>query len=322
MSEILENKQFLFIIGSPRSGTTMLQILLASHPQVASTVEQTLFNHYVTQWLDTWKSEVQNIEERGWKLGLPILWKEEELVDVLKEFLSRAYAKILAGKPAATHLLDKHPGYSLHVKTIHRFLPNARFIHIIRDGRDVACSTRAAHAKMGFGPGTTPGAAEKWKKFVTGAKEAAQFAPNYLEIRYEEFLEGKIETYARVLDFCGLAYERSWIEETIAANTFEKMKERGASPDPRVPLSQKRYHRGTAGGWQEEFSAWDRFEFDRVAGDLLCDLGYARPGWWAQSGADHLLQRLRREWSKRLPFLSLALGNATAAVRARTQKNT
>jgi hypothetical protein len=97
----LEDKQFLYIIGSPRSGTTMLQILLANHPQVASTVEQTLFTHYVPQWLETWATEVQNVEERGWKLGLPILWQEEELRAFLREFLERAYAKILAGKPAA-----------------------------------------------------------------------------------------------------------------------------------------------------------------------------------------------------------------------------
>ena len=59
---MLDSKSFIFIVGSPRSGTTMLQILLASHPQVASTVEQTLYQHYVKQWLDTWESEVRNIE--------------------------------------------------------------------------------------------------------------------------------------------------------------------------------------------------------------------------------------------------------------------
>src|SRR6476619_4240030 len=112
---MLESKQFLYIIGSPRSGTTMLQILLANHPRVASTVEQTLFQHYVSPWLQTWALEVQNLDQRGWKLGLPILWKEAELVDFLREFLDRAYAKILALKPDATHILDKHPGYSFHV---------------------------------------------------------------------------------------------------------------------------------------------------------------------------------------------------------------
>src|SRR5687767_14288281 len=120
---MLESKDFLFIIGSPRSGTTMLQILLASHPHVASTVEQTVFNNYVAQWLETWSMEVRNLEERGWKLGLPILWSENELLEFLQEFLRRVYAKVLEIKPAATHLLDKHPGYSLHVQTIRRLLP-------------------------------------------------------------------------------------------------------------------------------------------------------------------------------------------------------
>src|SRR5688500_17037439 len=100
---MLESKDFVYIVGSPRSGTTMLQILLANHPQVASTVEQTLFQHYVVPWLETWKTEVYNLEVRGWKLGLPILWKESELEEHLREFLEKAYAKILATKPAATH---------------------------------------------------------------------------------------------------------------------------------------------------------------------------------------------------------------------------
>jgi hypothetical protein len=256
---MLETKNLLFIIGSPRSGTTMLQILLASHPKVASTVEQTLFQHYVGPWLETWASEVRNIEERGWKLGLPILWREDELREFLGLFLQRAYGKILALKPAATHILDKHPGYSLHVRTIKQFLPRARFIHIIRDGCDVAASMMAVHSKMGFAPARLHGAAKKWNTFVRAARQAAEFGGEYLEVRYEEFLDGKTDAYARVLEFCGLECGLGWIAETIEANSFEKMKERGASPDPNTKLSSKRYHRGKAGGWQEEFSAWDRF---------------------------------------------------------------
>jgi hypothetical protein len=157
---LLETKDFLFIIGSPRSGTTMLQILLAAHPQVASTVEQTLFQHYVKQWLDTWAAEVRNIEERGWKLGLPILWKEEELVAFLREFLARALREN-SGAQARSHASPRQTSRATaqHVRTIKRFLPRARFIHIIRDGRDVAASTVAAHAKMGFGPANVAGAA-------------------------------------------------------------------------------------------------------------------------------------------------------------------
>lgn len=281
----------------------MLQILLSNHPQVASTVEQTLFQHYVVPWLETWKTEVYNLEKRGWKLGLPILWKESELVEVLTDFLHRAYGKILETKPGATHILDKHPGYSHHVTTIRRFFPKARFIHIIRDGRDVASSMMSVHAKMGFAPDRVPPAAQKWKSFVLAAREAAQFGEDYLEIRYEEFLEGKADVYAKVLDFCQLPYTREWIEKTLEANTFEKMKETGTSPDGKTKLSANRYHRGKAGGWKSDFSAKDRYDFDRLAGDLLCELGYAQPGWWADSSLQKILQPLRHSLAKRAPML-------------------
>jgi hypothetical protein len=213
-----------------------------------------------------------------------------------------------------THLLDKHPGYSHHVGTIKSFLPKARFIHLIRDGRDVAASMMAVHKKMGFAPAQIAEAAGKWKKFVVAARAAAQFGDEYLEIRYEDFLEGREEIYGKVLDFCGLPYTPDWISETLAANTFEKMKSSGASPDQRTKLSEKRYHRGKAGGWKEDFSGWQRYEFDRIAGDLLVELGYAKPGWWAETAGDRFVQPLRRRWRKRAPFLSRALRDLQAAL--------
>jgi hypothetical protein len=313
----VEAKKQLFIVGSPRSGTTMLQILLASHPQVASTVEQTLFQHYVAPWLETWDSEVENIEKRGWKLGLPILWQREELEEILHQFLARAYAKILAGKPGATHIVDKHPGYSRHVALIKRFIPGARFIHIVRDGRDVAASMIAVHAKMGFAPSNVSAAATKWKTFVLAAREAAQFTNDYIEVHYEDFLRKGAEAYSQVLRFCELPVSDSWIAEVLEANSFEKMKERGASPDPRTPLSTKRYHRGVAGGWERDFTPRDRFVFEKIAGDLLRELGYAEAGWWARSSADRVIQPLREAWALRRPHLGRAFHSAVSAVLGR-----
>jgi hypothetical protein len=121
--------------------------------------------------------------------------------------------------------------------------------------------------------------------------------------------------YARVLDFCGLPATAEWIAQIVAANTYEKMKERGASPDPTTKLSEKRYHRGTAGGWREDLSAWDRFQFDQLAGDLLCELGYAQPGWWAESAGDRLALPLRHQWEKRRLFLRRLTNDARNFLR-------
>jgi hypothetical protein len=120
--KVLE-KEFLFIIGSPRSGTTWLQLMLGAHPQVCATTELRLYNKYIAPWLEAWQGEALLSEEGKHYLGLPVLWTEGEFRDFLRSFLERVYAKVLATKPQATHVLDKHPHYSAFVEDIHFFIP-------------------------------------------------------------------------------------------------------------------------------------------------------------------------------------------------------
>jgi hypothetical protein len=302
----LDSKDFLFIIGSPRSGTTMLQIVLGSHPQVATTVELTLFNRYLGPWLKTWDEEVANLRDKQWQQGLPFLFKEEEFMAHARHLLEEAYGRVLATKPGATHLLDKHPAYGRQVGAIKRLLPRARFIHVLRDGRDAASSMVAAREKMGFGAATLPAAAAAWKSYTGAAREAAKFGPDYLEVRYEDLLARGVGAYTEVLEFCGLPIDSTWLAETIGANSFDNMRDRQAAADSRVKLHPGHYRRGTAGGWQAEYSAAERFEFDRIAGDLLCELGYAQPGWWANSASARVLAPLRHGLRLRLRALSSA----------------
>lgn len=313
----LASKQFLYIIGSPRSGTTMLQILLGSHPQVATTVELTLFTRYVGPWLATYEDEVANREKLGWRQGLPMLWSAEENDEFMRDFLRRAYAKVEQAMPGRTHLLDKCPGYGLHVHTIKRLLPRARFIHIIRDGRDVACSLAAAAETMHFGMKRLAEGGALWREWVRGARGAAEYSGDYLELRYEDVLTRGVEVYERVLAFCGLPAERAWIEQTIAENTFSKMKERRATADPNVTTTAHHYRQGKTGGWRNDFTLQDRYEFDRAAGPLLVELGYAEPGWWAESEREKMLEPRRHELRRRLGWLRKAAALAGAALRGR-----
>jgi hypothetical protein len=172
------------------------------------------------------------------------------------------------------------------------------------------------HAKMGFAPALLPAAANKWKTFVLAAREAAALG-NYLEVRYEDVLAAGTDAYARVLNFCGLPSTEAWIAEILRENSFEKMKERGASPDPQTALSRARYHRGIAGGWKADFSPRDRFEFDRIAGDLLRDLGYAEDGWWADSVVDRFVGPIRHEWTKRRPHFKRLIESAYSLILGR-----
>lgn len=282
----LEDKDFLFIIGAPRSGTTMLQVMLGSHPAVATTVELTLFSRYVAPWLQNWDSEVRNEKEKGWKQGLPFVWREAEFIEYLHGFLKRSYGSVLAEKPAATIILDKQPGYSEHVAGIKRLLPRARFIHLIRDGRDVVCSMIAAKRTRGFGTGTVRESAMEWSKMLCAARKAAEFKDDYLEVRYEDVLSRGGAAFAEVLDFCRLKYDAEWLAQTMEDNSFDNMKKALRTGNPNVSASEAHYRKGKAGTWREELTTLDRYIIDKRAGALLRELGYeSDPNWWCGSAA-------------------------------------
>ncbi len=275
--------QPLFIIGSPRSGTTMLQVLLGEHPQVSTTVELTVFRRYVAPWLDTWDEEKRNSAEGRWHQGLPFVWERDETAAYLKGFVDGVYTKLLARKAGATHILDKHPTNALFLPLIREFLPHARFIHVIRDGRDVACSMISAAQKIGYGTHTIRDSALAWKKHVLAAREGKCYKKDYHEVRYERLINDTT-AHREILEFCGLSYDENWVKTVLEENTFEKMKAARRTGDASVKSSEAHYRSGRAGGWKDSFSNLDAFEFERLAGDLLRELGYeTSTGWWKRS---------------------------------------
>lgn len=282
MSSVLD-KQFIFIIGAPKSGTTWLQIMISAHPQVCTTVELTLFSKYTAPWIKAWKAEAANIQQGRWNQGLPFLWSEDEFYGYLKEFLSKVYEKVLSINPQATHVLDKHPGYSMHVEDINMLLPGARFIHMIRDGRDVAVSMVAAQQRIGYGTGTIQDSAAEWKRNVRAAQETTQYHDRYMEVRYEDLLISGANTLKSVFDFCGLPATHNEVTAIIEEHKFDKMKAQRQHADKRAKTSAAFYRKGKIGSWQEEIQPVQRYVFDVIAGDLLCKLGYAKDGWWTNS---------------------------------------
>jgi len=279
--KVLE-KEFLFVIGSPRSGTTWLQLMIGAHPSVCATTELRLYNKYTAPWLQAWKEEAPLTEAGKHYLGLPVLWTEAEFHDFLRGFLDRVYAKGIAAKPKATHILDKHPQYSQFVEDIRLFIPRARFIHLIRDGRDVAVSLSAASRQMGwFARETLPDYGAFWKRELLAARKASAYAGFYLELRYEDLLAAPATALKTVFGFCGLPASDELVATIVEQHQFENLKRSRPTPTKDVQAPQGHYRQGKVGSWRQEFSALQRYQFDRVAGDLLRELGYAQNGWWA-----------------------------------------
>jgi hypothetical protein len=278
------DKQFLFIIGSPRSGTTWLQLMLGSHPSVCATAELTLYDKYVAPWLEAWKTETHLAEEGKSYVGMPVLWDEQEFHGFLSGFLQAAYSKMLTTKPQASHILDKHPGYSQCIETIQHFIPQARFIHLIRDGRDVAVSLFAASRQLRwYSRRPLYAFGEMWKRQVLAARQAAAFPDRYLEVRYEDLSASPAGTLETVFDFCGLSYEQELIDSIVKNHEFENLKQSRCTPAAGVKVPEGHYRQGKAGTWRQSFNAPHRYLFDRIAGDLLRELGYAGTCWWANN---------------------------------------
>lgn len=308
------DKQLIFIIGASRSGTSWLQMMLGAHPLVCTTNELTLYDIYTAPWIKAWKGETANIERRGVPRGLPFLWTEDEFYGFLREFLNRVYERVLATKPQATHILDKNPRYSEHVEEINKLLPHARFIHMIRDGRDVAVSLKAARQQMGwfgddwltftsidalwsdparrrdfvtwrgdfvsYDPLTIADVFALWEKLVRAAQKARQYHGRYLEVKYEDLSTAPVDTLKSVFDFCGLSASVEDVAEIVHAHQFEKIKASRVMPARNVTAPEGHYRKGKVGNWREELDPKQKYLFDEIAGDLLCELGYAENRWW------------------------------------------
>jgi hypothetical protein len=291
-------RQFIILVGAPRSGTTWLVRMLGEHPSNASVpAELTLFSRYLGPWMEQYAMELENHEKGRWSQGMPMLLDHDAFHTLLQELAARFYERVLQVNPHATHILDKHPYYSQHMPVIDRVLPGCRFIHIIRDGREVAVSMMSARRRIGFGAGEIKGAATNWLQCVTHARAyGAELGPErYLEVRYEDLKQNTAGELARILGFAGLGIDGAEVERI--ASEYHISRRQVSRGD--ASLNELRDGEGTI--WKQKLSLEERYLFHRYAGHLLEQLGYGRGAWWALSTMERLrmwpypfTQKLRR----------------------------
>lgn len=281
------------IVGAPRSGTTLLRFILDAHPEIAIppetgflTIGATLkgkgdklrerFFHAVTNYPESspaWPDFEISAEEFRSAL------EEIAPFDISEGF--RAFYRLYAARFGKSRWGDKTPIYCLSIDAIRRVLPEARFIHIIRDGRDVALSLR----KMWFSPGPEMETqAAYWRQYIEAGRQSGLGRPDYLEIRYEHLIANTTETLERVCDFLDLEFDVSML--SFHTRTPERLKEhKGRMTGSGVMVTQEQRVRqqerttqppdvSRLDVWKREMTAEERNKFESVAGDLLAGLGY------------------------------------------------
>ncbi|MEO1132551.1 MAG: sulfotransferase [Cyanobacteria bacterium J06639_1] len=130
----LRNATLIFVVGSPRSGTTWLQSLLASHPAIVSGPE----SHFFVSM----RSLLQTFEKpQDRKLGLSAYLSPDQFYEAIANLFLQAIAQL--DLPAGDHrvFLEKTPHHSQYAKYILKAFPQAKFIHLVRDARAVVASS-------------------------------------------------------------------------------------------------------------------------------------------------------------------------------------
>jgi hypothetical protein len=182
---------------------------------------------------------------------------------------------------------DKTPIYVRRMREIAGALPEARFVHLIRDGRDVALSRR----RRGMGAGKPiADTAERWRKRIEEARrQARRLRGRYLELRYEDLVADAEPELRRICDLVELELDPAMLAHHERAGERLAELAGGLVADAGRPersgeerlashaLAKRPPSTERTGAWRTEMSAADRAEFEAVAGDLLASLGYDMP---------------------------------------------
>jgi len=308
---------FLFIVGRGRSGTTLVRAMLTSHSDLAIPPE----THFIVPLsrdprinsggrLDVTALCRRLFNQPGFVgLGLSsddvLSALEHPSVQTFPDAIRTVFA-MYAGKEGKTRYGDKTPIHVLHIDVLADLFPEAKFIHMIRDGRDVSLS----YLDVEFGAENLWEGAIYWRRFVNQGRRAGASLPShrYLEMRYEDLTADPQSQVRRLCEFANLEFQPSMLRY------FEEAEKVGASDahHPNLHLPPTKGLRD----WRRQMSYEESSMFEALAGDLLSELGYERavPSprlasrararlEWTKVGARRMSHRLRvktRHFHKRL----------------------
>ncbi len=218
-----------FIVGSGRSGTTLLRLFLCGHSRLHVPPETHFIEALVTRLpLAAPLTPAQAAEAVAVIVGHPH-WKFMEMpAEALREAVAHMPAPTLADvvAPVYRHHLaragkprcgDKTPDYITIVPELAAMYPGARFIHLIRDGRDVTISMN----ELGWGH-AYHGEQFEWTRAIRrgfGYRDSA-LAPQILEVRYEDLVCDVAGTLRRICDFLGEEFEPAMLERQQTGDTL------------------------------------------------------------------------------------------------------
>lgn len=280
----IDERRVFFVVGCQKSGTTWVQRLLDAHPRIACGGEGNFCDLILTLFKQA-AEQYRNIQAQRREIDLEIAFNDDDLaasVRLITDGLLAQYLRRTAEPASIIAVGDKTPEHAGFIPLLEHLYPNARFIHIIRDGRDAAVSGWAhkhredeAVAFESFADYADYFAEKHWVWNIKAARQGANAVPGrYLEIRYEALHTHPEEEMKKVLDFLGVDADDESIRTCLEKASFHVL---SGGREPGREDAESFYRKGVVGDWKNMFDDDAERRFNHVAGNLLETLGYDVP---------------------------------------------
>lgn len=299
-----------FIIGFQRSGTTLLRLMLDSHPAVAVPLDAVgLWARYAARLDaefgglstdDDLRRLVEALvaEERIhlWDVDLSV----ERIVSAAGErsfpAVIDAFNAAYAAAKGKRRWGSKDPGDMRRIHLIDEWFPQSRFVHIVRDGRD-ACASLVA---QDFGPDDLLSCADAWREEVWWVRRIGRLlgTARYYELRYEDLVTDPEAVLRPLCAFLSLEFDPAMLSYHSRVSD--------AVPDEKRhiwPLIDRPPQADNVERWRTRLSSGMRVCFEKRAGDVLAECGYevleGRPGGAYATEVAAMLRRTYRTLERR-----------------------
>ena len=271
-----------FIIGSGRSGNTLLRSILSGNSGISIPPESYripfaikkfhIFNN--RDWEDIVPQVLKEFEDckefYTWEIDITDAQKRLENIADSKRTLSNIFDELFCTyaekhSPGSKIWGDKTPMNTLYLDWIGTVFPRSKFIHIIRDGRDVASS----YLKMERYD-TILEAANRWINSIESAQSfGSKIKENYIEIRYEELVTKPEEVIKDTCDFLDIDYDSKMLDHT------KQVKKLGDTDKEHHSNLSKPISSDSVGKWRNNLSESDQESITKLLHKHLQRLGYA-----------------------------------------------
>ncbi len=309
----------VFVIGCPRSGTTLLSLMLSSHSRVAVPPETRFLLPVFRRRRSFGDLAVTAnrrrlaravVRRRGTKfahLGLDPEHVKRAVLDgppTVGAALATPY-RLYAAERGKSRWGDKRPGYFRNVAVIRALFPDAQVVHLVRDPRDCVGSLK----RMRWWRHGTVGAVATWVQAVDSARAARRRLPagSFHELRYEDLVADPRAELRRLCDFLGEEFEEAMLAPQAEAGRLPARQRGGWHSETRREVGRQR-----VGTYAEVLTDEEVALVERVAGRRMRRFGYDVPSRPPVRPV-LLLRYARKVWTLRLRTAVVARRDARLA---------